>query len=351
MPSDLLSALVPIFDRLRFVVQSDPALRQEVVQLGRAIAAWAEGTPHTVAPSFAPPSSSFSPIPPAHDRGHDPHHPDETSAWMPQEPAIIAGRCRAKADACRIVVKKCRGELDETTAIPIVTELRNRAEKLPKCSLWMLDIPGLSKAAAVWEDMAGGYDAAADAAELLQVVTDPANTVDRDQILAAMNLAAEAQSLLFTAVIDTNNTRSDADQIQLYVTVREMAAARHTYIHRYLRREDRVDPRTHADLRKRIVVAAEPFGELRKKSAGAKKAMSNLKYKLKKASEAPTTFDEWPRLFELIDEAVAGGTAPHSSELIDALLPLWSVMPKDAAVPPSVQAVVSELQRRSSPSS
>jgi hypothetical protein len=181
----------------------------------------------------------------------------------------------------------------------------------------------------------------------LQLTTDPGANCDREQILTALNLSAEAQSLLFTAVIDTSNTRSDADQIQLYVTVRELAAARHTYIHRYLRREDRVDPRTYPDLHRRITQALELLSEFRKKPPNVKKALSNLRYKLKKAAtDGAANYDEWPRVFELIDEAVTGGVATNSSELLEWLTPLANAIPQTP--PPSAQviAVIQELNRK-----
>lgn len=374
MSAELLAALAPFLDRLQRTVQADPKLRLEVSALGKALVSWcdtvAEPKPtpaHAPTPIIPlPPLAPIAPLPPAPSYGRrfeDPaptlppppitmtpppmhHGHDDQSGWMPQEPSIIAGRCRAKGDAAKLVGKRNTGAIDELHFANGSAEVRAQADKWPKCSLWMLDMASLSRAAPVWEDLAGGYQTAADAAEFLQIVTDPTSKADSEQMLAALNLAAEAQSLLFSAVIDTGNARPDADQIQLYVTVRELAAARGTYIHRYLRREDRVDPRTWPDLRKRIAAAMEPFTAFQKKAGNTKKILANLKFKLKKAiADGPEKYDEWPRVMELLDEAVGGGIAPSHPELREALLPVIDSLPEDVMVPVNVSAIVREIDR------
>lgn len=371
MSAELLAAFAPLLDRIQRLVQSDPKLRAEVSAFGKALASWCEvaaepkpaPAPTPITP--LPPISPIAPLPvppaPSYGRRFDDApaqavaitpppfsttYQDDHSGWMPQEPAVIAGRCRAKGDAAKVVAKRNSSSIDESQYLNCLAEVRAQAEKWPKCSLWMLDMVSLNRAAPVWDDLAGGYHAAAEAAEFLQVVTDPNSRSDPEQILAALNLAAEAQSLLFSAVMETGNARPDADQIQLYVTVRELAAARGTYIHRYLRREDRVDPRTWPDLRKRIAHAMEPFVVFQRKSGNVKKVLANLKFKLKKAAaDGPDRYDEWPRVMELLDEAVAGGIAPNNSELREALLPIIESLPEDVMVPVGVTAIVRELDR------
>ncbi len=376
MSAELLAALAPFLDRLHKTVQSDAKLRSEVAALGKALAAWSEPAPEPkpepkptpitplppLFPAPLPPAPTYgkkfedAPAPvlpppppvvlPAISASPPMTHSEDGGGWMPQEPSVIAGRCRAKGEACKLVTKKSAGTLDDAQFANGMAEARAAADKWPKCSLWMLDMVSLSRAAPVWDDLAGGYLTAADAADFLQVVTDPMSKADPDQVLAALNLAAEAQSLLFSAVIDTGNSRPDADQIQLYVTVRELAAARNTYIHRYLRRDDRVDPRTWPDLRKRIAAQLEPFVAFQRKAGNAKKVLANLKFKLRKAAvDGPERFDEWPRVMELLDEAVGGGLAPGHPELRDALLPVIEAMPEDVMVPVPVAAIFRELDR------
>jgi hypothetical protein len=377
MSAELIAALAPFLDRLQRSVQSDAKLRAEVAALGKSLIAWCEPVPEPKpapvhvptpiiplpplvpaaamppAPSYGrrmdepvAPASSPPVVPPPVPVSSPVLHGEDGGGWMPQEPSIIAGRCRAKGEACKLVAKKSAGTLDETQFAVGMAEARAAADKWPKCSLWMLDMVSLSRAAPVWDDLAGGYLTAADAADLLQVATDPTAKAEPDQMLAALNLAAEAQSLLFSAVIDTGNSRPDADQIQLYVTVRELAAARGTYIHRYLRRDDRVDPRSWPDLRKRIGAQLEPFVAFQRKAGNTKKVLANLKFKLKKAaSDGPDRYDEWPRVMELLDEAVGGGIAPGHPELRDALLPVVESLPEDVMVPVNVAAIIRELDR------
>lgn len=330
MSSEFLDALSPLLDRLQARARSDPKLRQEIAALGRALLAWVDQ------PAASEPRSVATP-PPAGE---------EQLGWMPQEPAIIAARCRMKGEAAKLLAKKYGGQFDDAQFQAASAEVRAQAEKLPKCTLWMLDMLALSRSAVVWEDLAGGYTTAAAAAELVQAVTDKAAAADADQVLLALNLAAEAQSLLFSAVIDTGNPRPDADQIQLYVTVRECATARGIYIHRYLRREDRVDPRTWAGLLKRVTTALEPVAGAKKASAGSKKLLSNLRFKLKKATaDGLDKYDEWPRVMELLDEALAAGVPANNTELLEMLLPVIEGIPDGVATPVAVMAVVRELDK------
>ena len=141
MSAELLAAIAPFLDRLQRTVQTDPKLRSEVSALGKALVSWCEPAaepkpppvhvptpiiplaplapiaPLPPAPSYgrkyeepAPPPAPIAiaipPSPPIH-HGHDEH-----SGWMPQEPSIIAGRCRAKGEACKWVAKRNAGSIE-----------------------------------------------------------------------------------------------------------------------------------------------------------------------------------------------------------------------------------------------
>lgn len=336
MSSEFLDALAPLLDRLQARAKSDPKLRQEIATLGRALLNWVESPREPIASEGRPQPSVATP----------PASGEEQLGWMPQEPAIIAARCRMKGEAAKLLAKKYSGALDDLQFQSAVSELRSQAEKLPKCTLWMLDMLALSRAVVVWEDLVGGYTTAAAAADLVQAVTDKTTTADAEQVLLALNLAAEAQSLLFSAVIDTGNPRPDADQIQLYVTVRECATARGIYIHRYLRREDRVDPRTWAGLLKRITTALEPVATAKKQSVGSKKLLSNLRFKLKKAmTDGLDKYDEWARVMELLEEAMTSGLPANNTELLEMMLPIIEGLPDSVTVPVAAMAVVRELDK------
>ncbi|QEL17077.1 hypothetical protein [Limnoglobus roseus] len=360
MSSELLVALAPLLDRLQVLVKSDPKLRQEVFAVGHALCQWAEGVMRRESPSIesrplvVPPPQSGTPLPFANpltprrvdDTVTPPPSGTDEAGWMPQEPAVIAARCRAKGEATKLLAKKYANAIDDAQFAKASVEVRAQADKLPKCTLWMLDMLSLTRAAVVWEDLVGGYTAAAMAAELVQAVTEPGTKIESDYVLQALNLAAEAQSLLFSAVIDTGNPRPDADQIQLYVTVRECAAARGVYIHRYLRREDRVDPRSWPGLLKRVSMALEPFTTSKRQSAAAKKVLANLRFKLKKAvADGFDRFDEWPRVMELLDEAITAGVEAANAELHEILLPVIDGLPDELPASASAVAVFREIDR------
>jgi hypothetical protein len=156
MPVDLITALAPLLDRVRAYVIADPNLRHEVSNFGRALAAWAEApNGYIPASTLASGISNISggaertPTPWSLERSQDSAGGEESTSWMPQEPAIIAARCRVKADAARIMARRTRGELDDLGFHNASAEVRARAEKLLKCTLWMLDIQNLSKSPVV----------------------------------------------------------------------------------------------------------------------------------------------------------------------------------------------------------
>ncbi len=363
MPAEheLLNALAPFLNRLKSLIEADATLQRDVATLGRAFVGWVEGQTvaveaplvPTLLPEIRKPKEGILPAtlaaslltfhltaPPL---VRTESHYEESTSWLPQEPIVIANRCRVKAEACRLIAQRHRNASSDSSYMDSSAGLRSKAERLIKCTLWMLDISTLSRSATVWEDLAAAYDVGADAAELLHHVLDPRWIKDRELLLSSLNLAAEAQGLLFAAVIDTTNMRPDADQIQLYVTVRELAAAHSTYIQRYMKREDRVDPRTWPSLKQRIAVATSPLRDSQVKSGGLKKILNNLKYKLGKAGENPNTFDDWPRVIELLDEAVAAGMPPSHLETREQLVPVLDVIPDEIPLPKNAALVFREI--------
>ena len=222
---DLLNALAPFLNRLKSLIEADATLQRDVATLGRAFVGWVEGqtvaTEAPVVPTLVPeirkPREAILPAtvaaslltfhltPPPSIRT-EPHN-EESTSWLPQEPSVIASRCRVKAEACRLIAQRHRNASSESSYMDSSAGLRAKAERLIKCTLWMLDISTLSRSATVWEDLAAAYDVGADAAELLHHVLDPRWIKDRELLLSSLNLAAEAQGLLFAAVIDTTNMR------------------------------------------------------------------------------------------------------------------------------------------------
>ncbi|MFO0851544.1 MAG: hypothetical protein U0871_23740 [Gemmataceae bacterium] len=366
MSDELLAAARPLLDRLAETLAGNEPLRRQLADLARATATWLDALPRQepVAADPAPPAVQAPAAPPPAvalpDLPRDVWVRFPLAATTPAPPAprpveddelslvplgTLAARCRVKADAARWV----GGRLTATSAPyagPDEAELRQRADALPDCFLWMLADRPLVPSPRVWADLAGAYSTAAAGAELLAAWEAlPAAAQERHQE-EVLRLAAEAQSLLMYAVSDTRGVRQDFEQIQLFVRVREHTRRRQVFIPRYLKRDDYKDPATWPELADRLGAAAAAVREAGGRDKARQKTLNNLRFKLRKLRDDPAAnADEWPRVLELIDEAVGGGLPPSHAELRDLLLPVMDRMPDEADASPGVGLVLREVDR------
>ncbi|QEG26075.1 hypothetical protein GobsT_08100 [Gemmata obscuriglobus] len=339
MTDELAEALVTLFERLGPYAQTDPHLRAAVQGLGRAVSAWAEqlapptaSEPVTPAPAPSPPPPPPAPPvvipsdftlarPPEPSR---PFYQDEDGHGVtPVEPAVVARRCRLKAEAARVVAARKRGEAAAHD------DLVRRAGAVPDCDLWMLHPGDYVDAPKAWDDLGGAFAVGAEAADLLAALEglpEPLASRHREQVLYA---AAEAQALVWAGVLDVHR-RADNDQIHLFIHVRERAREHRLYINRYLRKEDRVSADRWPELLARLATLRDLLADARSKARSREKSLTNLKYKLRKMAAAPAAATgDWPRVLELLEEVVAAGVPPSNVEVRELLLPVLDSLPED----------------------
>lgn len=365
--SELFEAARPLLARLTATLDAHPDLRQDLAAFARAAAQFLEGSgganvaapatgvtfassprPITAPTNFSPPT-----YPPPYrysspfDGGSAPGGFEPEREQVPL--TVMAKRCRVKAEACRLLVKRYGGTTPEADeAMPLF----KKAAELPDCGLWMLTGSGFNTAPAVWENLAGALEAAAVACELLDKVL-PRNDSGLE---IGLNLAAESQSTLLYAVVDTGRRGPDTDQIELFIRIRETGAQRRIYIPKYLKRDDRADPDNWKDVLTRLqreyevykngsgtgsVAVTAPDGT---KLKAPDKTKHSLVYHLKKAKESPASAD-WDWIFKLIDEAVTAGLPVGDPELRDLLLPVIDRVPDEIPEPASVRKVFQDLDR------
>ncbi len=371
MSDSLVAALAPLLARAATFLEKNPDLRGEFATAARAFAAWAEPPPPTptvelvvVSPPVVVPPPVEAPaapresvldqlvlplpisarssvvLPPAHTPAPVGDHGRE---FVPLPLATVAARCRLKAAAAKIMARKATGVTDTATE---EETLRTQAEQIPDCGLWMLDPHGYPKSKAVWDDLAGGFQVVAAAADLLRawVGNGPEIAVGQE----VLTHAAEAQSMLLYAVADVGWVSRDHEQVQMFVHIRELGKQHQIYVPRFLRREDPADPSHWPNLAERLKVLSGKFkpvagvpsanGSLAGDPAKVrKKALDNLRFKLRKLADDPAGLgDEWPRVVELLDQAVTAGVPPSNLELRELLLPVYDKVPDD--LPTSVGA-------------
>jgi hypothetical protein len=359
--SELFEAARPLLARLAATLESQPDLRSDLAAFARATAQFLDGSgmssgsvltpppasnyspaprPVTPAAPFAPPAFRYSP-PFEGGPGPGGFEPEREQVPLP----IMAKRCRVKAEACRLLAKRYAGATPEPDeSMPLF----KKAAELPDCGLWMLTGSGFNTAPAVWENLAGALEAAAVACELLDKVL-PRNDSGLE---IGLNLAAESQSTLLYAVVDTGRRGPDTDQIELFIRIRETGAQRRIYIPKYLKRDDRADPDNWKDVLARLQREYEVY----KNGSGGTtapdgtklkapdKTKHSLAYHLKKAKESPVAAD-WDWIFKLIDEAVTAGLPAGDPELRELLLPVIDRAPDDIPEPAGVRRVFQDLDR------
>lgn len=374
MPDALLAAVAPLLARASAYLRLNPDLRGELAAAARAVAIWAEGevappAPPVLAveavavtPAQTPPAVEPSPTPresvldqlilpvPIAARPSVPLNPYPTPApigdhgreFVPLPLATVAARCRLKAAAAKLMARKAAGGV---AAAGEEDELRAQSDAIPDCGLWMLDPHGYPKSKAVWDDLAGGFQVVATAADLLRAWAASGPDLAAGQ--EVLTHAAEAQSMLLYAVADVGWVTRDHEQVQMFVHIRELGKQHQIYVPRFLRREDPADPSRWPDLAERLKGLLGRFKPVAGTAAvnGAagdptkvrQKALGNLKFKLKKVADDPTALaDEWPRVVELLDQVVSAGVPPSNLELREMLLPVYDHLPDD--LPTSVGA-------------
>ncbi|MFO0938941.1 MAG: hypothetical protein U0798_20755 [Gemmataceae bacterium] len=361
--SELFDAARPFLARLTARLENHPDLRQELAAFARAAASFLEGVsgPAPVG-GFPAPTRPFSPVPGAasptayrygaaagFDPGAGTFEAEREQVALP----IMAKRCRVKAEACRILVKRYSGTTSETDeSVPLF----KKAAELPDCGLWMLTGSGFNITPGVWENLAGAYEAAAVACELMDKVLPRTDT----GLEIGLNLAAESQSTLLYAVVDTGRRGPDTDQIELFIRIRETGAQRRIYIPKYLKRDDRADPDNWRDVLARLTREYEPYKNgtippvataevvtgvgAAAKAKAPDKSMHSVQYHLKKVKESPSTAN-WPWIFKLIDETLESGLTANDAGLRDLFIPVADAAPDDVEIPPRVVALYREIDR------
>jgi hypothetical protein len=366
MTDDILNALRPLAARLDGLIPSDPELRAELSSLARAVADWL--APETATPSPAPPQpppeaapivapppgppappiESLPPLtfhlplpPPARPRLSDAEHDHSHGKEPPASPAVIAARCRLKAEACKLLANSGY----DPTALAN-RELLAKSDALHNCQLWML-LPGdYNNASAAWADLVVAFEASAVAADLLSAWNQSPADAQARSAEEVLHLVAEAQSTLLSATVGVGRWAYDQDQLEIYLIVAAETKARRVYVRRYLRREDRADPTKAPEVKKRLNESLAQVKATASVAVNRKKLLSSLKFKLGKlAADKDAHTEEWPLVLDILDKLVADGVPPSNPDLRDPLLPVHNELPDGLPLPKNAALVFREIDR------
>lgn len=364
MASDFVTALKAVLERLDALAANDDELRGRLVDLARAFLQAAEvrkpEAPAATPPPpviLPPPQKAESPPAPA------PRPPPPVAAPAPPPasmPAVfrpapvtpteagletVAERCRLKAEAARLVPARL-GLPSAPQPPPGADEhdLIARAKALPDCYLWMLHGNSPWADAASYLTLAGCFDTAALAAELLEEFLSTREGA-RDGFARAAALVAEAQSALRGAVAAVGQ-RFDTDQVRLFSCLRAATLERQEFITRFMRADDQANPANWPGIRDRIGRLREELREGRERSRRQAKLFGKLRHRTGRVAAAPPgEHEDWSRLVEVVDELVGGGLPPSNLELRECLLPVLENLPESLSLPEGFQRVLRELDR------
>lgn len=222
--------------------------------------------------------------------------PDGRAKRITSRLATVVTRARWKAAACRLSLDKRARAMDggeEPAGDGAAIEqregsLRERIATLPDTSSWMLDLPfgrRLSDDDALLVDddqaarlaqVADCYDALATGAEIA-VQLDESGAFRRSPSPAFLYLLAEAQSALLQSLADAP-TRSDSDQRDVFLWLKEQTTRYRIYVDRYMRLDDPADASGSADLVERMRRAAREILDKAKARRERSQLLSKVRY-------------------------------------------------------------------------
>ena len=376
MIQDLLKVLQPALERLLTVALTDAEMRGHLRELGRTLLGLAAEPqalatppappvsvppppPVPAAPAAAPTLPPMEPLVVSHHTLADPGPPARSvkpeGAWPPtsvheEDLPIIEARCRLKAEAARWAAIRARrlksGANFATEIAPHDADLIGRAKALPFCFLWMCHpAQPLANDLALYDDLAGCFDTAADAVALLAHLGREASG-ELELLEQALHLAAEAQSALRGAVASVGAS-PDSDQGRLFSWVRAQGATYGIWISRFMRQEDPADPTQFARLHERLQQLDEKVQRLKDRDRLARKTINKIKYHIKRLQSHPDAdhLIDWQTIVAAVDGLVQGGVPPSNTEIRDLLLPVLDDLPDQVELTKHFKLVEREIDR------
>ena len=272
------------------------------------------------------------------------------AATIDDELPLILQRCRLKAEGARWVLER-QQRLDSgadyrTEIAPDQYDLIGRAKQLPDCYLWMTHHH--SPPPESWPryvELAGCFDAAADAVALLETLLDcESESGEATDLAPVMGLLAEGQSALYSAITAVGE-QGDTDQAKIFSWLREASATRQILIQRHMRRDDLASPDVWESLRARIQTLHESYQQRTERTTRFQQLFNKLRYHLSQIEKYPKRDHghDWAKVVEAVDELVASGLPPSNVELRELLLPAVDEIPEEMELPKHFDLVLREI--------
>jgi hypothetical protein len=273
--------------------------------------------------------------------------------WAPTTDADLPDvetRCRLKAEAVLWTMQRqhlLREGAKRADIEPRDQEIIKRAKQLPDCFLWMIHAAEFAPTKLASQgNLAGCFDTVANAVALMRellVDLDGTNEVFE----RCLNVLAEAQSALRSAIDAVDGPAFDPDQKKVYDWLRATAGQKQIFISRFMRGEDRADPSRWEILLTRIENLREDHLQLRKRDKQRKKLLHKARFELKAvtaAAEEDKT-QHWRNFAAAVDALVQDGLPPSNREIRDLIMPIFEEVPDLEDLPGGFKLVLREIDR------
>lgn len=249
-----------------------------------------------------------------------PRHSDVTDSDL----ELITQRCRLKAEGARWAVERdelLRDGADFSYEVrPGDQDVIGRARELPNCFLWMNQ-----PRSDIWS-RADNYLLLADCfetlAECVEAILATAKLEDRSHFMIAVDMMAEAQSALRTAVSRVES-HPDSDQQMVYYWLRNRANQERFYISRFMKISDPADPGRNDDVHDRAFELLEAVSPDQHLMTQLKRGMAKARHHVDRIAAGEDASDDydWSRAVESIEAVIESGVEPDSVELVELVKP------------------------------
>jgi hypothetical protein len=238
-------------------------------------------------------------------------------------------RCRLKAEGARWAIERderIRDGVDFKLEVkPHDLEIIDRAKQVPNCFLWMnqprTDIRVQSQD---FQRIADCFDALAESLMTLNVAL---TTDDAEHFIESVQLVAEAQSALRSAVARVED-HPDTDQQLAYHWLRNRASHDRFYISRFMKITDPADPENCVNVQQQAIElrSQATIGKSNKKRGSW---LEQARFHLRKISSDLDSADDydWGKVANAVDHWVEEGGSVRSRELRELLLPFVDEIP------------------------
>ena len=322
-------------DVRRSLVTLNAWLARELDRLGRGERAEGSGQGHGV---LTPAARGRDDRPAARAQGQEPHDPQKR---ITEVLAVVVTRARWKAAACRLTLDRratlamSDGEKEASEAQMSTREhsLRTRLAGLPDTSTWMLDQPfGVRatepKAFEVADDVAAKLERVALCYETLAFAAETATDLDESGVFRGgpppqfLYLLAEAQSALLASLADAP-TRSDSDQRDVFLWLKDQTTRYRIYVDRHMRLDDPADPNGSSDLEERIRRASRELSEERQVRRQRGQLLNKIRYHVRKLlHDGALSLSEVESLAAALERGFEAGLERGDRTLVELFVPL-----------------------------